>query len=182
MPEVFIFTIERDQRILKMKTSGMGAYEIARELDMTPTAVYVAIERALADAVRPDLDTELPLAVERIDAAEGKLWEIIQRPHYQHTVTGQLIRDPDGQPKIDSGPVIAALTALHRWEERRAKLMGIDAPARQHISIEMIDAEIRIQEARLETYRKGAIVPAPAPIPPPRLAIETGWNEPEAPG
>lgn len=91
-----------------------------------------ALQARLAEE-RQAVDELRQLELEHLDQLAAKAWEILQRPHL--TVShGKVIQvtTPAGE-KInlrDDGPTLAALDRLVKIHERRAKLLGLDAPAR----------------------------------------------------
>ena len=162
-----------------MKRQGMQLAEIAQTMGVTPAAVKYMIERAVLDNGRDDAEAERTLMLGELDDAKQKLWEVIRRRHYLFSPGGQQLFDREGNPAIDDGPLVAAVTALNRLNERRAKLLGLDAPARKvTITLDMIDAEIAELERQLAAKRhESELQPRPHPL----RAIE-GRVEPPSPG
>jgi hypothetical protein len=110
----------RDQEALSLRRQGVSLNAIARHLGVTTTSVWRMIERAIRDNARSDAETERALIVEKLDAAEQELWQIIKRKHYVTSVAGQLIPGPDGSFLIDDGPVIQAIGAFEVSRDRVA--------------------------------------------------------------
>jgi hypothetical protein len=72
--------------------------------------------------------------------------------HRRHVVvqSGKVVKGDDGQPIPDDGPVLQATATLLRVMERRARLHGLDAPAKHEVlTLDAIDAEIRRLEEQL---------------------------------
>jgi len=60
---------------------------------------------------------------------------------------GEIVRDPEtGEALVDDAPVLAANDRLLRIQERRAKLLGIEAP--QQI---ITDATVRYEVVDIDT-------------------------------
>jgi hypothetical protein len=59
---------------------------------------------------------------------------------------GKIVVDDDGQPLVDHGPILAAINALVRLMERRARLEGLDEPARADVTAR-IHAEVYSADA-----------------------------------
>jgi hypothetical protein len=51
-----------------------------------------------------------------------------------------VVRGEDGEPVLDDAPVLAAIDRLLRIQERRARLLGLDAPTRSRI--EVVDDDV----------------------------------------
>lgn len=161
-----------------MRRKGMTLWEIARTFNVTAAAVHHMIERAVLDNGRPDIDLERLVALGKLDDQERELWEIIRQPHYRTTIAGALIRGPDGEYVVDKMPVVQALAQLTKILERRAKLLGLDAPARKvTITTDMIDAQIAELEHQLEV-RRALIQPEPYPLRAIQGRVEPGGGEP----
>lgn len=144
---------ERDAQAVELRRRNLSYRQIAAQMGWaSPNAAFVAVQRGLADT-----QTEANAAVRQIeldrldDIARGFQRVFATRHFVVSTATGKVAVHPDtGEPLADHGPVIQAGLALIRVMERRAKYLGLDAPARKQvetITVEQIDAEI----ARLET-------------------------------
>jgi hypothetical protein len=83
------------------------------------------------------------LELARLDALQGRTWAVMEREHV--TVShGKIIRGEDGKPLRDDGPLLAAVDRLLKIAERRARLLGLDAPTRTElITLDQVDAEIK---------------------------------------
>jgi hypothetical protein len=141
-----ILTAEQDARAAHLRAEGRKYKDIAAELGCSVGTAYTAVTRAIA-AVPVEAVGELR-AVEcaRLDAVIARLWDIV---HADHPYISQGRRFDDLQ---DSGPVISALSGIVKASESKRKLLGLDAPARQTITVvteDAVDAEIRRLEAEM---------------------------------
>jgi len=136
-------TVIRRQRLLEMRRVKTPWQTIADELD------YASIGAACTDykRVMEELRTELDLTrdeivreeLEHLEMLTRTTLEVMSRRHV-HVSGGKVARDtivdPEtgeerpGEPLLDDGPTIQAVETLRRLSERRAKLLGIDAPTR----------------------------------------------------
>lgn len=64
-----------------------------------------------------------------------QLYGIIARPHYV-LHAGEIVRDADGNPLRDDGPVLAALGQLQALEDRQARLEGTYQREKLDIALE----------------------------------------------
>jgi hypothetical protein len=83
---------------------------------------------------------------------------VLERNHV--TVShGRIIRGENEEPLLDDGPVLTAIDRLLKIQERRAKLLGLDAPARHEVvTLDALDTEIARLSAEL-----GRTAPGEAP-------------------
>ncbi|MFJ6143108.1 hypothetical protein ACIQH7_05885 [Streptomyces anulatus] len=141
-------TAERDAEAARLRSLGWTYPRIAAELDFKHRAdAHNAVKRVLKETVREAGDDVRALELERLDAelsrladVEREVWTVLKRKHV--TVSnGQVIRI-DGEPLLDDAPVLQAADRLVKIEdarrkngERRAKLLGLDAPTKQAITI-----------------------------------------------
>jgi hypothetical protein len=80
----------------------------------------------------------------------------------EHHVTqvGRLVRGPDGEPLRDHGPTLAAIDRLLKIMERRAKLVGLDAPVRARVEV-VDEATVDRAIAELELELAAHILASP---------------------
>lgn len=101
----------RAAKALELRMEGIGFKEIAKEVGYnSPQAAHDAVKRALDRVTREPAEDLIKLDLERLD----KLWQV----QYLNALTGDL----------------AALAGCMRLMERRAKLLGLDAPVRSEIA------------------------------------------------
>lgn len=145
---------QRDAEAVRMRSRGATYQRIADALGYgSRYNARRAVERALAEIPADAVDELRRLAAERLDYLTRKAFEVLDATHYVHTPGGKLVHGPDGRPLLDPMPVLHAIDRLLRIDERRARLFGLDAPARDwEPTIDEIDAAI----AELETQFPGA--------------------------
>lgn len=115
-----------------------------------------AVERALAEIPAEAVDELRRLEAERLDYLTAKAFEVLESTHYVHTPAGKLVYGPDAQPLLDPMPVLHAIDRLLRIEERRARLFGLDAPARRNgFTLDEIDAAIAELESQFPASESG---------------------------
>jgi len=119
--------------------------EIAARFDVSAATVSTGIQRALKDVAHTlDVASLRDGELEELQRAAQLALAVIAQDHY--TVShGRVVRDADGVPIIDVEQKLRGLDRLLRIQERRAKLMGLDAPVEAKIEIlteSVIDQEI----------------------------------------
>lgn len=142
-------TAERDAEAARMRANGSTYDQIATALGFsTRTNARRAIQRALAATVREPADELRQLELVRLDALWVEATKVMTAEHL--TVNHGKVVEVDGVPLKDDGPVLSAIDRLLKIMERRAKLVGLDAPAKvQVMSLDAIDAEIEQLSAEL---------------------------------
>lgn len=97
-------------KAVELRMEGKGFPEIAKELGYNSRqAAHDAVMRALRETLREPCEELIRLDLERLDA----LWQI------------QYLTAQGGDPQ--------AMAACMKIMERRAKLLGLDAPAKQEV-------------------------------------------------
>ena len=63
---------------------------------------------------------------------------------------GRVVRHADGRPLEDSGPRLQAIDRILKVMERRARLLGLDAPAKSDVRVtDVLDEQIQQLAAEL---------------------------------
>lgn len=117
---------ERTRKALGMRLAGAEFREIAEVLGVSATTVHSDVHRALAEIPAGEADELRRLEVSRLDRLQRAVWT---------TALGG-----------DLGAVDRALRII----DRRAKLLGLDAPQRMEVSggdIDLDSTVARILEA-----------------------------------
>lgn len=143
-------TAERDAEAARLRARGQSYQEIATELGYADhTGARKAVQRALVQIVAEPAEDVRALQLEQLDRLALAALAVLERNHV--TVShGRIIRDENEQPILDDGPVLTAIDRLLKIQERRAKLLGLDAPARHEVvSLDALDAEIERLSAEL---------------------------------
>lgn len=143
-------TAQRSAEAARLRSRGYTYQRIADELDYAdPTGARRAVERALAAVVTESADELRALQLAQLDDLTLQALGVLERQHI--TVShGRIIRGDNDEPIEDDGPVLQAIDRLLRIQERRAKLLGLDAPSKVEVyPLDAIDAEIRRLSAEL---------------------------------
>lgn len=138
-----------DIAILEYRKAGLSYRKIAEQMGCSVSTVYEAVKRAMAvvsettaQQAKVIRDTEL----ERLDELQVALWSKARGRPARGTPG-----DPNYQPAVE--PDMKAVDRLLRIMERRAKLLGIDAPERfEHTGAN--GGAIEVQDARAALLSK----------------------------
>lgn len=151
---------DRDTQALLLRQQGLSFRQIQLELGLSSTSVaYDAVQRAIVSVRREPADSLIRLEAERLDRLTTILEDVLAENHYAWGANGQLIRGEDGTPVDDQDVILRVVDRLLKVQERRAKLLGLDAPTKQIISLDAIEAEI----AELEREAQDELAPGAEP-------------------
>lgn len=125
---------ERDAEAARLRSRGWSYPRIAAELGWQHRAdAWNAVKRVLDATVREAGDQVRAIELDRLDTLYTAATEVLERRHI--TVSNGRIITLGDEPLPDDGPVLQAIDRLLKIQERRSKLLGLDAPTKQNISI-----------------------------------------------
>lgn len=125
--------IALDQRAAEMRSRSMTYAQIGQALDVVESTAYRMVMRAMADVPREGGAQMLALELAKLDFLERRHLAILQREHFVVSAGGKIVHH-EGQPMVDDGPALAAMAGLLRVADRRAKLLGLNAPVRTEVT------------------------------------------------
>jgi hypothetical protein len=151
---------QRRAQAVDMRIAGNSFRTIADKLGYkTASAACQDISRALEQAVAEQtrsVEAYREEELQRLDALMVEAWTILKKDHV--TVShGKLIYDDrTGEPLLDDGPTLQAIDRILKIQERRAKMLGLDAPMKvEAITIDSLDQAIAQLAAELEGTEAG---------------------------
>lgn len=141
-------TRRRDAEAAKLRVRAWDYQAIADELGLaSPGAAHDAVRRALSESVREPTEQARDIAAAHLDQLALEAWRLVRTRHV--AVSAGRVVEHGGEPVSDAKPVTDALRILVQIEERRAKLLGLDAP-RQVVTSVITEATVDAEIARLE--------------------------------
>lgn len=143
--------VDRDARAVELRRRHLNYRQIAHELGFSSvSSAYKSVQRGLADTIAETNDEVRRQELERLDDLARASLRVLETTHFAVS-HGQVIRHPEtGEVLVDDGPVLAAVDRLLKIMDRRAKYLGLDAPAKLEVlTIDVIDEEIRKLSAEL---------------------------------
>lgn len=126
----------RRQRGIELRKAGKSWEEIAIELGHDSAATAFNDVKRARDANRNSLketvEDERATDLGRLDAMLATAWKVMENDHLALSGGNVVMVGPEGEerPLHDDGPKLDAIRTLLRVLERRAKLLGSDAPTR----------------------------------------------------
>lgn len=101
---------DKHMQALELRKAGLTITEIAARVGLSRTQVHRVIDRLLKDTKAEAADELRTLELARLDTAQVAIWAQVRQGNH------------------------GAIDRLLRIMERRAKLLGLDAPARQEVT------------------------------------------------
>jgi hypothetical protein len=144
--EATLDTAIRDERCARLRAQGHTYRQIAACEGIGLQTAHKSVKRALA-AVPVEAVNELrQIESERLNRVISTAFGIVETSHpvVSH---GRVMEGLE-----DTGPILSALALIVRTSESIRKLYGLDAPARQTITVlteDAVDAELRRLEHEL---------------------------------
>jgi hypothetical protein len=144
-------TAARDAQAARLRTRGLTYRQIADELGFAgPGKAHEAVKRVLAETVQDAADDLRAVELERLDQMYQAALKVLETEHYAISHGKVIYLEDGGPPLADDGPVLAAMDRLLKIQERRAKLLGLDAPAKTNVTVsDAITSEIEQLAAQL---------------------------------
>ena len=122
---------ERRAQVVALRRRRLTFDQIGRAVGITRQNAWKIYQEALAAAPAPHVDEHRAEELMLIDDAIADLLKIA-RDH--------------GKPRT----AVEAWSSIRGWAERKARLLGLDAPARfEHLTLDAIDAELRTLKAEM---------------------------------
>lgn len=132
---------QHDAEAARLRAQGWGYAQIGEKLGVSMQGAHQAVQRALTAAVREPADDVRALELSRLDLLWQAAWTVLTK-HHVTVQQGKVVYLGD-EPLEDDAPVLNAIDRLLKVQDRRAKLLGLDAPTRHEvITLDAIDQEI----------------------------------------
>ncbi len=144
---------ERDREAVRLRSRGRTFQQISDELKYGGYQnARRAVKKVLESIDREAAEEHIAIQIDRLDFMYDAAMQVLEAEHY--TVSdGRLVylgdpKDPDipGTPLLDDGPVLKAIDRLLRIEERRSKLLGLDAPTKTTVTRGGADIDAAVAE------------------------------------
>lgn len=125
---------QRDTLALEMRSAGRTWQTIADTLGYTsPGNAQRGVHNALAETQAPKVNEARAEMVAQIDHLYTKAMEVLEARHLKVN-NGEVVSVPDEDgnyhPLEDDAPVLRAIDTINQLMQRKARLLGLDAPAK----------------------------------------------------
>lgn len=153
----------RDAEAARLKALGWTLEDIAKHLGLDqpipengPQRAAAAIKRAMGEMARFANDEMRMMELRSLDELEWVAWQTLRNSHYVVSQGRVVFNDETGEPVADDRFVLETVDRILKIKERRAKLMGLDAPIRREvITMDSIENEIKKLESELAANHGG---------------------------
>lgn len=137
-------TARRDAEAAELRAQAYTYQQIADQLGFADKGeAHHAVQRALQAIVKEPAEKLRALELSRLDAMYEAAMRVLERRHV--TVFNGKIMYIGEEPLIDDAPVLQAIDRLLKVQERRARLLGLDAPKQLDVALEQridLDAQL----------------------------------------
>jgi hypothetical protein len=136
-------TVKRDAELTDLRAKGWTYRQLGARYGISAQAAHLAVQRVLADTIREPAANLRTVELEKLDHEERIAHDVLSARHpvlYQGEDTGY----------EDDGPKLSAIDRLLKIAERRARLLGLDAPQQVESSVTTISPDLAalIERAR----------------------------------
>jgi hypothetical protein len=134
---------------------------IASELGVDAQIVYDDLRHAREERrerLSQDKDLIVVLEAEELEAVRRRAWEVANEEHLRVGASGNVSLHPvTGEPLHDATPALQALGILLRTQDRRTKLLGLDAIQKfewrgEVVTLDAFDTAIADLQRRLDEH------------------------------
>jgi hypothetical protein len=134
--------MEKDHDAARLRSRGLTYKAIGERLGMSAPGAFQAVQRAIADIPKEATEEIIALEMTKLDNLEARYYDIMEKHHAYVSASGKVAVDFDGQPIEDDGPVMQAMAGLLKVADRRAKLLGLNAPTRTELTGVVVTADL----------------------------------------
>lgn len=150
-------TAATDAEATALRAQGLNYQQIADRLGLASRGkAHDAVRRCLADTLGPPAEELRTLEGERLDEMTRKAYEVLTAKHIvvQH---GKIVRDEDGNPIVDHGPVLQAINTIVKISTERRRLLGLDVPVRADVTVHQVDVtDLALMEIIRDAQQRNA--------------------------
>lgn len=118
---------ERDEYICQRRRERVSFNQIAREIGISHQRLREIYNEIMAKRTGIAVDALREEMLEQIDQIEVAMLAILGGKHPVISAKGEVVYHDDGE-LVDPGPKLQAAMTLLKAQERKAKLIGADAP------------------------------------------------------
>lgn len=151
---------DRDRQAFKLAALGWPLDRICEELGLgdDTSRAAAAIRRAAVETVAVGTDEMRRMELAQLEMLQLRLWRMFSLNHIL-VQQGRVIRDDLDMAIPDHRMTLEVIDRLLKIGERKAKLLGLDAPTKTEIyTPDGVDAEIKRLEAEVAANRGGGVL------------------------
>lgn len=138
---------QRRDKVVALRRQRLSFGEIGQQLGVSESMARKIYDQVIKAIPAANLEAHRVEELERLDELERKAINVLEGLHplvQQGRIINRGHKDESGtwvvdEELVDSGPVLAALDRVLKIQERRAKLLGLDAPAKTEVNVGAVD-------------------------------------------
>lgn len=128
-------SIRIDAQACELRSRGWSYRQIGNHLGVAAPAAYERVQRAIGRIIDEPAEAARQFELERLDRIWRTTEDIFDAEHVAVSSQGNVVINPDTDvPLIDHDPNLRAALVLLKVQERRAKLLGLDAATKTQVS------------------------------------------------
>jgi hypothetical protein len=141
---------EREAKALALRRDGHTYTEIGQALGVSRQMATRIVQRGLRRIVVEPATDVRKIELDMLGHLQVEALAVLRRRHFL-VQAGEVVArtDPDTgrvEELLDDGPVLAAIAAVVRIQQRRAAILGLDEPARAKVDVRAeVEAEVRAE-------------------------------------
>lgn len=150
---------EQQKTCYQLRLQHASFRAIAAETGLSVSTVFERVETEIAETVAPYREQYQVMQRERLDGLSRTVMDMLTERHY--TISDGRVVQLDGEPIEDAEFVLKCIDRLMKIEERRAKLLGLDAAVKVDATVtETTQVDIEAAEMVAEAKVKAAAAEA----------------------
>lgn len=136
-PRRSVETIERDQQAYELYRQGRSYRQIGAELGVSHQAAFNAVRRAAKEnAVDPiEAAAGRQVFLDRLQDYRATVQQVLATTHYVTSPSGRIVEGPDGQPLIDTDPIMRAIDRLKAFDDMELRLRDYYPAAKSRVEV-----------------------------------------------
>lgn len=155
---------EEQRLCYELRLRGLSIRQIADETGMSPATVHRRIECEIRETVQPLAEEVRAMELDRLDRLQQVALAVMGADH-PLVSEGRVVRvEQEDGTKValqDHGPVLAAMDRFLKIQDRRAKLLGLDAAVKVDATVtETTQEDLELAEMVREAQAKAAAAEA----------------------
>ena len=151
---------------MQLRSRGQAYQQISDELGYGHSSnARRAVKKILDGIVVEGRDEAIKIELDGLDMMTRAVIDVLEAKHYVVS-DGRIVYlgdkdDPDRRELLDDGPVLQAVDRLLKIDDRRAKLLGLDAPKRVEVSDTTPDLDAAVRDLAAELALAAGDSPMP---------------------
>lgn len=143
--------MERDHEAAMLRSRRKTYAQIGEHFGVSKPAAYQMVQRAIGEIPKEATVELIALELAKFDHLEQKYYEIMERFHPHISASGQVIEIENDDPTMK------AMEGLLKISDRRAKLLGLNAPTRTELTGVMVNVNVEDNSERAKASVLGLL-------------------------